>query len=164
MRLERFEGCWTAIVTPMLPNGDVDYRGLEKNVAFQTSHGVNLVPTGTTGESPTLDWDEHERVIGETIRFAGGKVFVMAGTGSNSTREALRATEHAVEMGVDAVLLVDCYYNGPSSLELRKEWSITLPSPRGSPGSLSLLTLFQAGQVHTWKSRISRFLTVTIVT
>ncbi|MBW2058381.1 MAG: 4-hydroxy-tetrahydrodipicolinate synthase [Deltaproteobacteria bacterium] len=122
MRLERFEGCWTAIVTPMLPNGDVDYRGLEKNVAFQTSHGVNLVPTGTTGESPTLDWDEHERVIGETIRFAGGKVFVMAGTGSNSTREALRATEHAVEMGVDAVLLVDCYYNGPSSLELRKEY------------------------------------------
>lgn len=122
MRLEKFEGCWTAMVTPMLPNGDVDYQGLEKNVVFQTNHGINLVPTGTTGESPTLDWDEHERVIADTIRFAAGKAFVMAGTGSNATKEALRATEHAVEMGTDAVLLVDCYYNGPSSLELRNEY------------------------------------------
>ncbi len=122
MRLEKFEGCWTAMVTPMLPNGDVDYQGLEKNVLFQLSQGVNLVPTGTTGESPTLDWHEHDRVIAETIRLAAGKAFVMAGTGSNATKEALRATEHAVETGTDAVLLVDCYYNGPSSLELRNEY------------------------------------------
>jgi 4-hydroxy-tetrahydrodipicolinate synthase len=122
MKLERFEGCWTAMATPMLPNGDVDYKGLEKNVAFQVHQGANLVPTGTTGESPTLEWTEHDRVIAETIRLAAGKAFVMAGTGSNSTREALRAVKHAVEMGTDAVLLVDCYYNGPSSLELRNEY------------------------------------------
>ena len=122
MELDRFEGCWTALVTPMLPNGDVDYQGLEKNVVFQMDLGANLVPTGTTGESPTLDWAEHDRVIEETIRFAAGKCLVMAGTGSNSTREALRAAGHAVETGADALLLVDCYYNGPSSLELRTEY------------------------------------------
>ena len=106
----------------MLPNGDVDYQGLEKNVVFQMDLGANLVPTGTTGESPTLDWAEHDRVIEETIRSAAGKCLVMAGTGSNSTREALRAAGHAVETGADALLLVDCYYNGPSSLELRTEY------------------------------------------
>jgi len=122
MRLERFEGCWTALVSPMLLNGDLDYQGLEKNVVFQTDQGTNLVPTGTTGESPTLEWDEHDRVIAEAIRFAAGKAFVMAGTGSNATKESLRGTKHAVEAGANAVLLVDCYYNGPSSLELRNEY------------------------------------------
>ena len=77
MKLERFEGCWTAMVTPMLPNGDVDYQGLEKNVAFQVDQGANLVPTGTTGESPTLEWTENDRVIAETIRLAAGKVSVI---------------------------------------------------------------------------------------
>jgi len=122
MKLERFEGCWTAMVTPMLPNGTVDYEGLEKNVVFQVNGGANLVPIGTTGESPTLEWEEHDKVIEETIRISAGKAFVMAGTGSNATRETLRGTEHAVEIGADAVLLVDCYYNGPSSLELRNEY------------------------------------------
>jgi 4-hydroxy-tetrahydrodipicolinate synthase len=122
MRLQTFEGCWTALVTPLLPNGNLDYEGLEKNVAYQVNYGVNLVPTGTTGESSTLEWSEHDRVIEETIRFAGKKVFVMAGTGSNATREALRAVSHAAKAGTDAVLLVDCYYNGPSSLELRNEY------------------------------------------
>jgi 4-hydroxy-tetrahydrodipicolinate synthase len=122
MKLERFEGCWTALVTPMLPNGEVHYQGLEKNVVFQTDQGANLVPTGTTGESPTLEWDEHDKVIAETVRFAAGKAFVMAGTGSNATKETLRGTKHAVEADADAVLLVDCYYNGPSSMELRNEY------------------------------------------
>jgi 4-hydroxy-tetrahydrodipicolinate synthase len=122
MKLEQFEGCWTAMVSPLLPNGGVDYAGLEKNVAFQVNHGANLVPTGTTGESPTLEWSEHHKIIGETIRFAAGKALVMAGTGSNATKEAFRGTKHAVEAGADAVLLVDCYYNGPSSLELRNEY------------------------------------------
>jgi 4-hydroxy-tetrahydrodipicolinate synthase len=122
MRLERFEGCWTALVTPMLPNFQVDYQGFEKNVAFQVNQGTNLVPSGTTGESPTLEWDEHDKVIAETVRFAARKAFIMAGTGSNATKETLRGTEHAVEAGADAVLLVDCYYNGPSSLELRNEY------------------------------------------
>ena len=122
MRLERFEGCWTAMVTPFDRKGEVDFEGLEKNVRFQIENGANLVPTGTTGESPTLDWREHDRVITKTVKLAKGKVFVMAGTGSNSTKEALRGTKHAVEVGAQGALLVDCYYNGPSSLELRTEY------------------------------------------
>jgi len=122
MRLERFEGCWTAMVTPLNRKGEVDFEGLEKNVRFQIENGANLVPTGTTGESPTLDWREHDRVITKTVKLAKGNVFVMAGTGSNSTKEALRGSKHAVEVGAQGALLVDCYYNGPSSLELRTEY------------------------------------------
>lgn len=122
MKLERFEGCWTAMVTPFDRKGEVDFEGLEKNVQFQIEQGAHLVPTGTTGESPTLDWKEHDRVITKTAKLAKGKAHVMAGTGSNSTKEALRGTKHAVEVGAPAVLLVDCYYNGPSSFELRTEY------------------------------------------
>src|SRR4030043_196737 len=122
MRLERFEGCWTAMVTPFNLKGEVDFEGMEKNVRFQIENGANLVPTGTTGESPTLDWREHDRVITKVVKLAKGKAFVMAGTGSNSTREALRGTKHAVEVGAQGALLVDCYYNGPSSLELRTQY------------------------------------------
>jgi len=122
MRLERFEDCWTAMITPFHRKGEIDFEGLEKNIEFQIEQGANLVPVGTTGESPTLDWREHDRVITRTAKLAKGKVFVMAGTGSNSTREALRGTKHAVEVGAQAALLVDCYYNGPSSLELRTEY------------------------------------------
>jgi 4-hydroxy-tetrahydrodipicolinate synthase len=122
MKLERFEGCWTAMITPFDRKGEVDFEGLEKNVIFQAENGANLVPTGTTGESPTLDWREHDRVISRTVKLAKGKVFVMAGTGSNSTSEALRGTKHAVEVGAQGALLVDCYYNGPSSLELRTQY------------------------------------------
>jgi 4-hydroxy-tetrahydrodipicolinate synthase len=122
MKLERFEGCWTAMITPFNRKGEIDFEGLEKNIQFQALHGANLVPTGTTGESPTLDWKEHDRVITKTVKTAKNKVFVMAGTGSNSTQEALRGTKHAAEVGAQAALLVDCYYNGPSSLELRTQY------------------------------------------
>ncbi|OGP89726.1 MAG: 4-hydroxy-tetrahydrodipicolinate synthase [Deltaproteobacteria bacterium RBG_16_48_10] len=122
MKLERFESCWTAMITPFDRRGEIDFEGLEKNIQFQIHHGDHLVPTGTTGESPTLDWREHDRVITKTIKPAKGTVFVMAGTGSNSTREAFRGTKHAVEAGAQAALLVDCYYNGPSSLELRTQY------------------------------------------
>jgi 4-hydroxy-tetrahydrodipicolinate synthase len=122
MKLQRFEGCWTAMVTPLNEKGELDLDGLRKNTRFQISQGAKLVPTGTTGESPTLDWKEHDTVIEEVLKLAKGETFVMAGTGSNSTREALRATEHARHVGADAVLLVDCYYNGPSSLELRTQY------------------------------------------
>jgi 4-hydroxy-tetrahydrodipicolinate synthase len=122
MKLERFEGCWTALITPFTRKGEVDFDGLEKNIRFQIENGANFVPTGTTGESPTLDWREHDRVITKTAKLAKGKVFVMAGTGSNSTKEAFRGTKHAVEVGAQGVLLVDCYYNGPSSLELRTQY------------------------------------------
>ena len=122
MKLERFEGCWTAMITPFNRRGEVDFEGLEKNIQFQIQSGAHLIPTGTTGESPTLDWREHDRVISRTVKLARGKAFVMAGTGSNSTKEALRGTKHAVEAGAQGALLVDCYYNGPSSLELRTQY------------------------------------------
>ena len=122
MRLERFEGVWTALVTPFDRKGEVDFEGLERNIRFQMDHGANLLPTGTTGESPTLDWREHDRVIAKAVKLAKGKVFVIAGTGSNSTKEAYRGTKHAVEVGAEGALLVDCYYNGPSSLELRTQY------------------------------------------
>jgi len=122
MKLERFEGCWTAMVTPFNRRGEVDFEGLEKTIQFQIENGASLVPTGTTGESPTLDWREHDRVITKTVKSAKGKAFVIAGTGSNSTREAMRGTKHAVEVGAQAALLMDCYYNGPSSLELRTQY------------------------------------------
>lgn len=122
MRLERFEGVWTAIATPFNRKGEIDFEGLEKNIRFQIENGANLIPTGTTGESPTLDWREHDRVITKAARLAKGKAFVMAGTGSNSTKEALRGTKHAMEVGAQGALLMDCYYNGPSSLELRTQY------------------------------------------
>jgi len=122
MKLEKFEGCWTAMVTPFDRKGEVDFEGLEKNVQFQIEQGAHLVPTGTTGESPTLDWKEHDRVITKTAKWARGKAYVMAGTGSNSTKEALRGTTHAVEAGAPSVLMMDCYYNGPSTLELRTQY------------------------------------------
>ncbi len=122
MKLERFEGVWTALVTPFNRKGEIDFEGLEKNVQFQIANGAHLVPTGTTGESPTLDWREHDRVISRVVKLAKGKAFVIAGTGSNSTQEALRGTKHAVEVGAEGALLVDCYYNGPSSLELRTQY------------------------------------------
>jgi 4-hydroxy-tetrahydrodipicolinate synthase len=86
------------------------------------ANGAHLVPSGTTGESPTLDWKEHQRVIARTVKAAKGKAFVLAGTGSNSTKEALEATEHAVDVGAPGVLMMDCYYNGPSTLELRTQY------------------------------------------
>jgi len=122
MKLERFEGCWTAMVTPFNRKGEVDFEGLEKNVQFQIENGANLVPAGTTGESPTLDWREHDRVITKTVKLGKGRAFVIAGTGSNSTREAMRGSKHAVEAGAQGLLLVDCYYNGPSSLEMRTQY------------------------------------------
>lgn len=118
-----FEGAWTALVTPMTADGAVDWSGLEKNLQFQIDQGITgLLPTGTTGESPTLSWDEHNGVVERTLKQAAGKCEVIAGTGSNSTQEAVESTEHAVENGAKAALLVDCYYNGPSSLELRNEY------------------------------------------
>ncbi len=110
------------MITPFNRMAEVDFEGLDKNVQFQIENGANLVPTGTTGESPTLDWREHDRVITRTAKLAKDKVFVIAGTGSNSTSEAMRGTKHAVEVGAHGVLLVDCYYNGPSSLELRTQY------------------------------------------
>src|SRR3990172_5177212 len=118
-----FSGCYTALVTPMTKLGEVDYEGLQNLVEFQVREGISgLLAVGTTGESPTLDWNEHNRVIERTKEYASEKCFAIAGTGSNSTQETLEATAHAQHMGVNCVLLVDPYYNGPSSMEIRREY------------------------------------------
>jgi 4-hydroxy-tetrahydrodipicolinate synthase len=123
MSLKSFAGAHTALVTPFLPSGLVDWAGYERNIAFQIDQGITgLLPTGTTGESPTLSWEEHERVIDDAVRQSDGRCLVLAGTGSNATAEAVRGSRHAADIGADALLLVDCYYNGPSSLELRREY------------------------------------------
>jgi len=107
----------------MTPNREVDEEGLDRLIDFQLSQGVaGLLAVGTTGESPTLTWEEHNRVTEAVCGKAKGHCRAIAGTGSNSTEETLKASEHAAEAGADTVLLVDPYYNGPSSLEIRREY------------------------------------------
>lgn len=119
----RFKGCYTAIVTPFDGGRSVDWEGLKALVEFQCAHGITgIVPAGTTGESPTLTWDEHNRVIETVFETARSRVETIAGTGSNSTDEALEATRHIANRGMRSALLVDPYYNGPSSLEIRREY------------------------------------------
>jgi 4-hydroxy-tetrahydrodipicolinate synthase len=119
----KFSGCYTALITPMNRDRQVDYAGLQQLVDFQIKNGVKgILAVGTTGESPTLDWSEHNKVIEKTYEYAGRKALTIAGTGSNSTQEAIEGTEHAQRTGVKCVLLVDPYYNGPSSLEIRREY------------------------------------------
>jgi len=118
-----FKGCYTASVTPMKKNLDVDYEALEKLVEFQVKQGVSgILAVGTTGESPTLTWEEHNKVIEKIHEFINGRCLTIGGTGSNNTKETMEGTKHAADIGVEAVLLVDPYYNGPSSLEIRKEY------------------------------------------
>jgi len=120
-----FQGCYTALVTPMKGPGagEVDYEALERLVEFQVAGGVSgILAVGTTGESATLTHDEHSEVIVRIHQFAAERCAVIAGTGSNCTAECLETTRHAAEHGVKAVLLVEPYYNGPSSIEIRKEY------------------------------------------
>jgi 4-hydroxy-tetrahydrodipicolinate synthase len=117
-----FSGCYTALVTPFNNHG-VDLGGLEKLVDFQIACGVGgVLAVGTTGESPTLSWEEHNVVIEMVAEKCKGRCQSIAGTGSNNSRETLEGTGHAVHVGADAALLVDPYYNGPSSLEIRREY------------------------------------------
>lgn len=111
---EAFAGLSVALTTPFR-DGEVDYDALRAQVEFQIAAGTKcLCPVGTTGESPTLSHDEHERVIGAVVEFAAGHIKVMPGTGSNSTREALRLTRWAEKAGADAALVVAPYYNKPT--------------------------------------------------
>ncbi|MBL9117813.1 MAG: 4-hydroxy-tetrahydrodipicolinate synthase [Verrucomicrobiaceae bacterium] len=109
-----FAGTHTAIVTPFR-NGKIDEAALKKLVDFQFDEGISgVVPCGTTGESPTLDYDEHEQVVRLTVEYAAGRGIVMAGTGSNSTREAVEMTQEAEAAGANAILQVAPYYNKPT--------------------------------------------------
>src|SRR4030042_2200100 len=109
-----FKGSIVAIVTPF-KNGKVDEKKLRDLIEFQIKNGSSgIVPCGTTGESATLSFEEHERVIEITIEQVKKRVVVIAGTGSNSTEEAIMLTKHAAEAGADASLQVSPYYNRPT--------------------------------------------------
>jgi len=122
--MKTYRGGFTAIVTPYSNDAkSVDFEGLRSLCEFQTKYGISgIVSVGTTGESPTLTWDEHIEAFEATFNAVGSKAIVIASTGSNSTTECLEGTERAKEMGIRHVLLVDPYYNGPSSLEIRREY------------------------------------------
>ena len=109
------QGSIVAIVTPMFEDGSVDWKGLEKLVEWHIAQGTNsIVAVGTTGEASTLSMAEHTKVIAEIIRVANKRIPVIAGTGANSTHEAIELTKEAKELGADAALLVTPYYNKPT--------------------------------------------------
>ncbi|MBX6315198.1 MAG: 4-hydroxy-tetrahydrodipicolinate synthase [Isosphaeraceae bacterium] len=111
---QMFAGCTVALVTPFR-DGEVDYEALRRSVDWQIAQGTPVLsPVGTTGESPTLSHEEHERVIAAVVEQAAGRAKVLAGTGSNATSEAIRLTKFAARAGADGALLVAPYYNRPT--------------------------------------------------
>ncbi len=109
-----FEGVYTALITPFKDN-KVDYQALEALVEMQIEGGVDgIVPMGTTGESPTVSFEEHKEIIRRVVKIAKGRVKVIAGTGANSTDEAMCLSRSAEASGVDGLLLVNPYYNKPT--------------------------------------------------
>lgn len=120
-----FEGVFPALITPFQKNAgkDLDLDGLRSNIAFLLKSGVHgVVPCGSTGESATLSFAEHEKVVEVTLEEAGGKVPVLAGTGSNNTSEAIRLTRAAKDAGADGVLVISPYYNKPNRSGLIKHY------------------------------------------
>ncbi len=110
-----FHGSMVALVTPMHADGSLDEEGLQRLVEYHVENGTDaIVAVGTTGESATLDHQEHCRVIRQVVEFASGRVPVIAGTGANSTSEAIELTRCGMEAGADACLLVTPYYNKPT--------------------------------------------------
>lgn len=125
-----FTGTYTAIVTPFL-HGQIDEEALKRLIRGQVRGGVQgIVPVGTTGESPTLDYDEHIRVVELAVKHAAGRVKVIAGTGGNSTREAIDLTARAAAVGADATLQVAPYYNKPSQEGLFQHFKAVADSTR----------------------------------
>jgi 4-hydroxy-tetrahydrodipicolinate synthase len=120
---DRIRGSITALITPF-KNGELDEKSLRNIIAWQVAEGTNgLVPVGTTGESPTLSHKEHMRVVELCVQVAAGRVPVIAGAGSNSTREAIELTRHAKEVGADAALSVAPYYNKPTQEGLYRHFA-----------------------------------------
>ncbi|QQM28850.1 4-hydroxy-tetrahydrodipicolinate synthase [Martelella lutilitoris] len=128
-----FKGSIPALVTPFAENGALDEAGFVDHVNWMIDEGSHgLVPVGTTGESPTLSHDEHRRVVDLCVEAAAGRVPVIAGAGSNNTREAIELAQHAEKAGADAVLVVTPYYNKPTQKGLYAHFAavaeaITLP-------------------------------------
>ncbi len=119
-----FAGSLVALVTPMQPDGQVDYACLKRLVDWHAGEGTDaIVSVGTTGESATLDFDEHMEVIRRTVEYAAGRIPVIAGTGANATSEAIELTRAATEAGAQACLLVTPYYNKPTQEGLYRHFS-----------------------------------------
>jgi 4-hydroxy-tetrahydrodipicolinate synthase len=111
---EKFQGAMVASVTPFNRNGSVDYPALEELIEFFVCKGIDaIVPCGTTGESSGMSHEVHGRVIEKVVEYSNGRVPVLAGTGSNITKEAVRRTKHARDAGADGALIVEPYYNRP---------------------------------------------------
>ena len=108
-------GTYTAIVTPFTADGNIDFDKFRELIDIQAEAGIaGIVPVGTTGESPSLNYEEHNQIIDAAVEGAKGRMQVIAGTGANSTREAVALTEHALKAGADATLQVTPYYNKPN--------------------------------------------------
>ncbi len=119
------QGSMVALVTPMADDGTVDYPALSRLVEFHIDNGTDaVVAVGTTGESATLTMDEHDEVIRQVVKLAAGRIPVIAGTGANSTAEALHLTETAAAVGADACLLVVPYYNKPTQEGLYRHFKM----------------------------------------
>ncbi len=112
---EIVKGAMVAIVTPFTKKGKIDEKGLKKLIEFQVKNGTHgIVPCGTTGEAATLSHEEHKRVVEITVETVAGRIPVLAGTGSNSTAEAIELTKSAKKAGADAALMITPYYNKPT--------------------------------------------------
>ena len=119
-----FAGAYTAIVTPFRRDGTVDYARFRDLIEAQIAGGIDgLVPVGTTGESPTVDFDEHKKIVEVCIEQVARRVKVIAGTGGNATSEAVELTRHALAAGADATLQVTPYYNKPNNAGLIRHFS-----------------------------------------
>ncbi|MCX7427007.1 MAG: 4-hydroxy-tetrahydrodipicolinate synthase [Planctomycetia bacterium] len=127
-RSEDFAGLNVATITPF-KDGKIDFDALQRHVEFQIEAGTTgLCPVGTTGESPTLSHPDHERVIAAVVEAAAGRIKVMAGTGSNSTEEAVHLTQWAAKAGADAALVVAPYYNKPTQEGMFQHYRIVAQS------------------------------------
>jgi 4-hydroxy-tetrahydrodipicolinate synthase len=119
------QGCYVALVTPFTKSGKVDENGLRKNIEFLIENGVaGIVPCGTTGESATLSWEEHNRVVDVALSQAKGRVQVIAGAGSNNTSESIEAAKHAKANGAHAILCITPYYNKPTQEGLYQHYKM----------------------------------------
>jgi len=113
--MTEFRGAYTALVTPMTESGEIDYEGFRRLIQFQIAEGIDgIVPLGTTGENPTLDEDEEDKLIEIAVKEAAGKIRVIVGAGSNDTRHMVKYVERAKRYGADAALVVTPYYNKPN--------------------------------------------------
>ncbi|MBZ4192757.1 MAG: 4-hydroxy-tetrahydrodipicolinate synthase [Candidatus Contendobacter sp.] len=129
-----FRGSMVAVVTPMQADGTLDFEALARLVEFHIENGTDaIIAVGTTGESPTLDFEEHITVIRKVVEWVKNRIPVIAGTGANSTTEALHLTQQAMAAGADACLLVTPYYNKPTQEGLYRHYKLiadTVPIPQ----------------------------------